>query len=251
MDGSLPPGFRRYPLPLALAILLVQGALGILLFAVFQEWVPREFGTADSWGGYLLAAYGAARFLLETPTGAIADRVERRAGLLLGFLRMLPAIALMAAVRQAGAYLAFAAMLGAATAFLWPAAYAIAADLYPVDRRGKVVGFLNLAQLAGFGIGALAGAFLVDHAGGRELFGTAALNVALAFAAALLGIPSYRGGSLFRRVDGPGRPPLRDVLPAGSPPLPGSSSSPASPSPCSCRPSAPTASASSVSPSRG
>lgn len=212
MDGSLPPGFRRYPLPLALAILLVQGALGILLFAVFQEWVPREFGTADSWGGYLLAAYGAARFLLETPTGAIADRVERRAGLLLGFLLMLPAIALMAAVREAGAYLAFAAMLGAATAFLWPAAYAIAADLYPVDRRGKVIGFLNLAQLAGFGIGALAGAFLVDHAGGRELFAAAALSVVLAFAAALLGIPSYRGGSLFRRVDGPGRPPLRDVL---------------------------------------
>ena len=212
MDGSLPPGFRRYPLPLALAILLVQGALGIILFAAFQEWVPRELDTSDAWGGYLLAAYGAARFLLETPTGALADRVERRAGLLLGFLLMLPAIALMGAVRDARAYLAFAAMLGAATAFLWPAAYAIAADLYPVDRRGKVIGFLNLAQLAGFGIGALGGAFLVDHAGGRELFGAAAVSVGLAFAAALLGIPNYRGGSLFRRVDGPARPPLRAVL---------------------------------------
>jgi len=212
MDGSLLPGFRRYPLPLALAILLVQGALGILLFAVFQEWVPHELGASDAWGGYLLAAYGAARFLLETPTGAIADRIERRAGLLLGFLLMLPAIALMAAVRDARAYLAFAAMLGAATAFLWPATYAIAADLYPVDRRGKFIGFLNLAQLAGFGLGALGGAFLVDHAGGRELFGAAAVSVGLAFAAALVGIPNYRAGSLFRRVDTPARPPLRTVL---------------------------------------
>lgn len=212
MDGGLPPGFGRYPLPLALALLLVQAALGIVLFAVFQEWVPRELGTSDAWGGYLLGAYGAARFLLETPTGAIADRVERRAGLLLGFLLMLPAIGLMSTVRAAGAYLAFSALLGAATAFLWPATYAIAADLYPIDRRGKVIGFLNLAQLAGFGVGALAGAFLVDHAGGRELFGGAAGAVGLAFVAALLGIPSYRGGSLFRAVAGPPRPPLREVL---------------------------------------
>ncbi len=212
MDGALPRGFRRYPLPLALAILLVQVALGILLFATFQEWVPRTLGTTDAWGGYLLAAYGAARFLLETPTGAIADRLERRAGLLLGFLLMLPAILLMLLVREPRAYLAFAGLLGAATAFLWPAAYAIAADLYPIDRRGKVIGFLNLAQLAGFGIGALAGAFIVDHLDAAALFASAAGAVALAFAAALLGIPSYRGGSLFRAVQGPARPPLRAVL---------------------------------------
>lgn len=212
MDGGLPPGFGRYPLPLALAILLVQAALGILLFATFQEWVPRRLGASDAWGGYLLASYGAARFLLETPTGAIADRLERRAGLLLGFLLMFPSIGLMAAVRQEHAYLVFAALLGAATAFLWPATYAIAADLYPIDRRGKVIGFLNLAQLGGFGLGALGGAFLVDHAPAGALFGSAAGAVALAFAAVLLGIPSYRGGSLFRRVDAPGRPSLRSVL---------------------------------------
>lgn len=212
MDGALPRGFRRYPLPLALAILLVQVALGILLFATFQEWVPRTLGTTDAWGGYLLAAYGAARFLLETPTGAIADRLERRAGLLLGFLLMLPAILLMLLIREPHAYLGFAALLGAATAFLWPATYAIAADLYPVDLRGKVIGFLNLAQLAGFGIGALAGAFIVDHLDAAALFAAAAGAVGLAFGAALFGIPSYRGGSLFRTVAGPARPPLRAVL---------------------------------------
>ncbi|WP_322796810.1 MFS transporter [Tepidiforma sp.] len=210
MDGALPRGFRAYPFPLGLAILLVQAALGILLFATFQAWVPRHLGGGDGWGGYLLAAYGAARFLFETPTGAIADRIERRTGLLIGFALMLPAILLMLLVRERHAYLAFAAMLGFATAFLWPATYAIAADLYPPGRRGRVIGFLNLAQLAGFGTGALAGAVLVEQAGAWQFW--AALGaVGLAFGAALLGIPAYgRDGRL--RPQALARPPLRSVL---------------------------------------
>jgi MFS family permease len=212
MDGGRPPGFGPYPLPLALAILLVQVAIGILIFATFQQWVPRELGTTDAWGGYLLAAYGAGRFLLETPTGALVDRVERRAGLLLGFLLMIPAIVLMFSIREPLAFLGFAVLLGVASAFLWPAAFAIAADFYPIERRGKVIGLLNVAQMIGVGIGTIGGAFLVDYAGALPLFGAAAGAVALAFGAALVGIPSYRGGSLFRRVAAPVRPPLREVL---------------------------------------
>lgn len=211
MDGALPRGFRAYPFPLGLAILLVQAALGIVLFATFQEWVPRHLGGGDGWGGYLLAAYGAARFLFETPTGAIADRVERRTGLLAGFALMLPAILLMLLVRERHAYLGFAAMLGFATAFLWPATYAIAADLYPPGRRGRVIGFLNLAQLAGFGIGALAGAFLVEQAGAWQFW--AALGaVVLAFGAALLGIPAYRRDGRSRPAAAHARPAFRLVL---------------------------------------
>ena len=159
------PILGRYPYPLGLAIFLVQVAIGILLFATFQEWVPTALGTSDAWGGYLLAAYGAARFVFETPTGAISDRIERRFGLLAGFSLMIPAIGLMMFVRNEYAFLAFAAQLGFATAFLWPAAYAISADLYAPDRRGKVIGFLNLAQLLGFGVGALGGAVLVTEEG--------------------------------------------------------------------------------------
>lgn len=199
----------RYPYPLALAIFLVQVAIGILLFATFQEWVPTALGTSDAWGGYLLGAYGGARFVFETPTGAITDRIERRLGLLLGFALMLPAIALMAFLRNEFAFLACAAMLGFATAFLWPATYAISADLYPPDRRGKVIGFLNLAQLFGFGVGALGGAFLVTAEDWYQ-FAAAFIAVVLAFAAALRGIPAYRGTGARPLEDH--RPSIRTVL---------------------------------------
>lgn len=201
----------RYPYPLALAIFLVQVALGILLFATFQQWVPGELGAGDAWGGYLLGAYGGARFLFETPTGAISDRIERRLGLLLGFALMLPAIGLMSFVRNEQLFLPLAAQLGFATAFLWPASYAIAADLYEPDRRGKVIGFLNLAQLLGFGAGALAGAFMVES-GDVPQFAVAFVAVSLAFAAAVGGIPNYRGDRLFARVHTPARPSVRSIL---------------------------------------
>lgn len=200
-----------YPYPLALAIFLVQVALGILLFATFQQWVPAELGASDAWGGYLLGAYGGARFLFETPTGAISDRIERRLGLLLGFALMLPAIATMALARNEHLFLPLAAALGFATAFLWPATYAIAADLYEPGRRGKVIGFLNLAQLLGFGAGALAGAFMVESADVPQ-FAVAFVAVSAAFAAALRGIPNYRGQRLFARVRAPDRPPIRSIV---------------------------------------
>lgn len=202
-----------YPYPLALAIFLVQVALGILLFATFQQWVPSALGASDAWGGYLLGAYGGARFLFETPTGAISDRIERRLGLLLGFALMLPAIATMALARNEHLFLPLAAALGFATAFLWPATYAIAADLYEPGRRGKVIGFLNLAQLLGFGAGALAGAFMVESADVPQ-FAVAFAAVSAAFAAAVRGIPNYRGQRLFARVHVPARPPIRSIVSA-------------------------------------
>ncbi len=207
---SAAPLLGRYPYPLGVAIFLVQVAVGILLFATFQEWVPTALGTSDAWGGYLLAAYGGARFIFETPTGAISDRIERRFGLLAGFVLMIPAIGLMMFVRNEYAFLAFAAQLGFATAFLWPAAYAISADLYPPDRRGKVIGFLNLAQLLGFGVGALTGAFLVTGEGWWQ-FLAALVAVVLAFGAALRGIPAYRGGRILMPPSDEVRPPLRSI----------------------------------------
>ncbi len=202
---------RPYPYVLGLSTFFVQVALGTILFATFQKWVPAELGVSDGWGGYLLAAYGAARFAFEAPTGAISDRVERRLGLLIAFTLMIPAIALMTFVRDERVYLLLAAQLGFATSFLWPATYAMSADLYPPERRGAVVGFLNLAQLLGFGAGALVGAYLVTETGGGQ-FAVAIGAVAAAFLAALFSLSNYRHGSLLRMLTKTVGPGLRDVV---------------------------------------
>ena len=201
---------RQAPYALGLAIFSAQVALGIVLFAIFQEFVPNELGASDALGGYLLALYGGSRFLSETPTGAISDRIERKHGLLLGFAIMIPALALMGAVQNEYAYLGFAAILGLSTAFIWPATYAITADLYPPTQRGKVVGFLNVGQLLGFGLGALIGASLVETVA-DSLFLIAIVAVLVALTIAQTGIPAYRRSGQGPALDAV-RPPLRSVL---------------------------------------
>jgi len=207
MRGRLTAAF---PWALGGTVFLVQVALGMVLFPGFQEYVPNHLGTNDAWPGYLLGAYGAARFLSETPTGALSDRTERKLGLLIGFACMAPAMAVMSLVGEPLAFLACAALLGTATAFLWPATYAIAADLYPPERRGRIVGFLNFAQLAGVGAGALGGAFVLTVEP-RAIFVAASTAVLAAFLAALRHIPSYRQGKLLALAPKEAGPRLREL----------------------------------------
>ena len=208
IDGAT---LSSLPFGLGAAIFLVQVALGVILFATFQEFVPNELGASDAWAGYLLAAYGLARFVFETPTGAISDRIERKLGLLVGFASMVPAVLLMGIYQQVHAYLLFAAMLGVGTAFLWPAAYAISADLYPQESRGKVVGFLNLCQLLGFGAGALSGALVVEAAP-TVMFVIAGFSIAIAWLVVLAFIPTYRGGRLWGWVSHPRRASIWSIM---------------------------------------
>jgi MFS family permease len=156
-----------------------QVALGTVLFAVFQEYLPNDLDAGDAFPGYVIAAYGGARFFGEPFTGLLSDRMNRRNNLLAGLLVMMLAFALMAGIDSAWPFVPLSALMGIGTGFLWPASYAMAADMYSEAGRGKAVGVLNVAQLVGFGIGALAGAYLLDETGAEPVFA-----VALAAAAA-------------------------------------------------------------------
>lgn len=202
--------YKRYPVPLVAAMFLTQVALGLILFATFQDYVPRELGVSNAWPGYLVAAYGAGRFLFETPTGAISDRIERKFALISGLLLMLPAVALMGLISDPFAFLIGAGLLGLGTSFLWPATYAIAGDLYPADKRGGVIGFLNVGQLLGFGVGSLGGSQVIEKVT-WEQFAVAFVAIALAAVTAMVGIPRYRAGQLQREAE-EGRPTLKEVM---------------------------------------
>jgi MFS family permease len=201
--------YRWMPIPLGLAVFFAQAGLGVVLFAIFQEYVPNGLHAGTAWGGYLLSAYGAARFASEGPTGAIADRMARRHVLLFSFLFLIPGIAAMSATENRVALLACAIVTGFGTAFLWPATYAMSADIYPPARRGMVIGFLNVAQLVGFGIGALVGALLVEEHS-AVVFLIAILAVGLGAVPAILGVPRYALPTAIVEADAV-RPRLRDV----------------------------------------
>lgn len=166
----MPSLLQGQPYGLAFTMFFAQIALGTVLFAVFQEYLPNDLGTSDAYPGYAIAAYGGARFFGEPFTGLLSDRMNRRNNLLVGLLVMALAFALMAGVDVAWPFIPLSALMGIGTGFLWPASYAMAADMYSEGGRGKAVGVLNVAQLVGFGIGALCGAYLLDETGATPVF---------------------------------------------------------------------------------
>jgi MFS family permease len=157
----------------------------MLILAVFQTYLPEELDARLAYPGYAITAFSAAKLLLHTPAGVAADRLGRRVALLIGIGGCLPALVLMLVVPNAEAFIAFAALYGVGIALVWPALYALLADMNPPERRGHALAVLNAGNLVGFGIGAMLGAIFTDYASARVAFlACLGLNV-LAFAVAM------------------------------------------------------------------
>ncbi len=147
---------------LALTVFLWQASTGVFLLSLVQQYLPHELGGSASFPGFALAAYAAARFALQAPAGWLADRLGRRRTLTLGIAICLPSVYLMFQVQDATSFLAFSGLYGAGSAAVWPAIMAFVGDTQRTSTRGRTLNALNLSQLAGLGIGTMAGVTLVD-----------------------------------------------------------------------------------------
>ena len=58
-----PDFLRGQPYGLASTMFFAQVALGTVLFAIFREYLPNHLDSSDAFPGYVIAAYGGARFL--------------------------------------------------------------------------------------------------------------------------------------------------------------------------------------------
>lgn len=154
-------------LTLVVVIILVQAATGILLLAVFQTYLPEELGAGIAYPGYAITAFSAVKFFLHTPAGVAADRNGRRKALVVGVAASVPPLLLMLLVEDANAFIAFAGLFGIGTAIIWPALYALLADLQDPGRRGHALAMINAGYLVGFGLGAVLGAFVTDYGSAR------------------------------------------------------------------------------------
>lgn len=182
----------RYPvstIELALTVLLWQASTGVFLLALVQQYLPDQLDANAGFPGYALAIYAAARFLLQTPAGWLADRLGRRRTLTLGIAVALPSIFLMLQVQDATSFLAFSALYGAGSAAIWPAIMAYVADTNETSTRGRTLHVLNISQLIGLGMGTMAGVTLTDLISYQAAFAACLTFNALAL------LFAYRGAS--------------------------------------------------------
>jgi multidrug resistance protein len=132
--------------------------------------LSRRLGASPTMIGFLFASFGVTLLTVSIPMGAISDRIGRK-GPMVGGLIALAAATLLFAFADGLPWL-FAARLvqGAADAVTWVVGFALIADLYDVNERGRVTGMVMMGTSVAVLIGPTFGGWLYELGGIRLPF---------------------------------------------------------------------------------
>jgi len=144
--------------------------------------------------GVLAAAYPAVWGLGQIGTGALSDRIGRKALIVGGMLLQAAAIGMIAAASTFPVWLLAAALLGLGTAMVYPTLLAAVADVAAPSWRGAAVGVYRLWRDLGFAAGALIAGVLADRAGMSFAIGTVAAVTAASGLVVLVRMRETRQG---------------------------------------------------------
>ena len=166
---------------LALALVTLATFTDIVAYSVAIPVLPdlsRKLGASPTMIGLLFASFGVTLLTVSIPMGAVSDRIGRR-GPMVGGLIALAAATLLFAFATSLPWL-FAARLvqGAADAVTWVVGFALLADLYGADERGRVSGIVMMGTSAAVMVGPTLGGWLYELGGiSMPFIGVAALAV--------------------------------------------------------------------------
>ncbi len=136
---------------------------------VLPDYATR-FAASPTMVGLLFASFGVALLTLSIPMGAVSDRLGRR-GPMIAALALLAGATLLFAYAGSMAMLFAARMLqGTADAMTWVVGFALIADLYAEDERGRAMGLAMAGSTLGIIAGPLAGGWLYEIGGIRLPF---------------------------------------------------------------------------------
>src|SRR5262245_5754522 len=132
--------------------------------------LSRRLGASPTVIGLLFASFGVTLLTVSMPMGAVSDRIGRK-GPMAGGLCALAAASLLFASSTTLPWL-FAARLvqGAADAVTWVVGFALIADLYDVNERGRVTGIVMMGTSFSVMIGPTFGGWLYELGGIRLPF---------------------------------------------------------------------------------
>jgi MFS transporter, DHA1 family, solute carrier family 18 (vesicular amine transporter), member 1/2 len=178
----------------AVALITLATFTDLVAYSIAIPVLPdlsRRLGASPTMIGLLFASFGVTLLTVSIPMGAVSDRIGRK-GPMVGGLVALSAASLLFAFADTLPWL-FAARLvqGAADAVTWVVGFALIADLYDANERGKVTGFVMMGTSVALMIGPTFGGWLYELGGIRLPFiavaALAAVDVLLFLA---LAVPS-------------------------------------------------------------
>jgi DHA1 family solute carrier family 18 vesicular amine transporter 1/2 len=179
---------------------LVAYSVGV---PVLPDFATR-FNAGPTTIGLLFASFGISLLMLSVPMGSVSDRFGRKRPMI-GALLLLAISTVAFAYAQSLAMLFVARILqGAADAMTWIVGFAMIADLYSPEERGRAMGLAMAGSTAGLIVGPVLGGWLYEIGGMRLPFLiVAALAVADMMVFALVAPDTKGHGAALR---------LREVL---------------------------------------
>ena len=173
----------------AVAVALVTCATftDIVAYSVAVPVLPdlsRRLGASPTVIGFLFASFGVTLLTVSVPMGAVSDRIGRRAPMVGGLVALAGATMLFSFSTSLPTLFAARLVQGAADAITWVVGFALIADRYGPDERGRVTGFVMSGTSVAIIVGPSIGGWLYEIGGIRLPFlfvGALAIVCAIAF----------------------------------------------------------------------
>jgi DHA1 family solute carrier family 18 vesicular amine transporter 1/2 len=164
--------------------------------------LSARLGASPTMIGLLFASFGVTLVTVSMPMGAISDRIGRKPPMVGGLIALAGASALFAFAESLPWLFAARLVQGASDAVTWVVGFALIADLYRPEERGRVMGLVmsgtNLAFMGGPTIGGW-------------LYETGGIRLPFMFVAAL----ALAGAIAFLWLDVPDERSAREAVPVG------------------------------------
>jgi DHA1 family solute carrier family 18 vesicular amine transporter 1/2 len=202
-----PHPYRPRSRGLVLACITFATFIDLVAYSVAVPVLPdfaTRFNAGPAMIGLLFASFGVTLLFLSIPMGVLSDRIGRKGPMMFG-------LALLALSTLAFAYarslpMLFAARLaqGAADGMTWIVGFAMIADLYGPEERGRAMGLAMAGSTLGIIIGPVFGGWLYEVGGIRLPFLVVAAMAVIVLVVFAIVAPRTKGSG--RSV------PLRRVL---------------------------------------
>ncbi len=177
----------------AVALVTLATFTDIVAYSVAVPVLPdlsRTFGASPTVIGLLFASFGVTLLTVSIPMGAVSDRIGRKAPMVGGLVALALATLLFAFATSLPWLFAARLVQGAADAITWVVGFALIADRYGPDERGRVSGIVMSGTSVAFMVGPSIGGWLYEMGGIRAPFLlVAALSAAVALGFVWLEVP--------------------------------------------------------------
>src|SRR3954467_3428902 len=132
--------------------------------------LSRRLGASPTVIGFLFASFGVTLLTVSVPMGAVSDRIGRKTPMVGGLVALAAATLLFAFATSLPWLFAARLVQGAADAVTWVVGFALIADRYRAEERGRVTGIVMSGTSFAFMIGPSIGGWLYELGGIRLPF---------------------------------------------------------------------------------